>query len=341
MPFWDIFKEKDEDRVKRLQQEASVAALERGEVTPAARHRIEQQVNSPHKFFSSTFSAKEYLLAREAGYEPISQVMGSSFMRVGWNSYNNAYGFGWPSTGELQSLSNAHRKARELAISRMRQEAELLGAHGIIGVHIKVKDFTWSSNVTEFTAVGTAIRIPSNDALKQSKHIPFTSTLSGQEFWQLYESGYWPTGVVMGNCTYYVQADWQTRSATNSFFGSAPNQELMQFSQGFSTARELAVSRLTSEIALMAADGGVDMDVTYSIQPIHVERNRISYMDMLFNFLAMGTAVTSRPDGKARISHKPMMVIDLARNGLRSLEFDDPLEDIGQSNYAADDDELE
>jgi hypothetical protein len=36
-----------------------------------------------------------------------------------------------------------------------------------------------------------------------------------------------------------------------------------------------------------------------------------------------------------------MMVIDLARNGLRSLEFDDPLEDIGQSNYAADDDDLE
>ena len=93
MPFWDIFKEKDEDRVKRLQQEASVAALERGEVTPAARHRIEQQVNSPHKFFSSTFSAKEYLLAREAGYEPISQVMGSSFMRVGWNSYNNIISF--------------------------------------------------------------------------------------------------------------------------------------------------------------------------------------------------------------------------------------------------------
>jgi hypothetical protein len=38
------------------------------------------------------------------------------------------------------------------------------------------------------------------------------------------------------------------------------------------------------------------------------------------------------------------MVIDLGRNNnsLRNLEFDDPLEDIGQSNYAADeDDELE
>ncbi len=336
MPFWDIFKEKDEDRVKREMQEATVLALQNGDVPPAARHRIEQQVNAEHKFFSSTFTAKEYLLAREAGYEPISQVMGSSFMRVGWNSYNNAFGFGWPATGELHKLTDSHRQARILAIDRMRREAELLGAHGIIGVHIKVKDFNWASDVTEFTAVGTAIRIPGNEALSRSKHIPFTSTLSGQEFWQLYESGFWPTGVVMGNCTYYIQADWRTRSATNSFFNNAPNQELMQFSNGFTEARELAVTRITNEIGSLASDGAIDMDVSYTIQPIHVERNRISYMDMLINFLAMGTAVTNRPDGKARINHKPMMVIDLSKGGLRNLEFDDPLEDLATAGFADD-----
>jgi len=340
MPFWDIFKEKDDDRVKRLSQEASVKALEAGDIPPAARHRIEQQVNAEHKFFSSTFSAKEYLLAREAGYEPVSQVMGSSFMRVGWNSMNNAYGFGWPNTGELDSLTNAHRNARELAIMRMRKEAELLGAHGIIGVHIKIKDFTWSSNVTEFTAVGTAIRIPGNDALTKSKHIPFTSTLSGQEFWQLYESGFWPTGVVMGNCSYYIRADWQTRNTTSSWFGGIQNQEVMQFSQGFSTAREMSVSRLTNEIGSLASHGAVDMNVEYSMHPIHVERNRVSYMDMLISFMAMGTAVTNRPDGKARINPKPMMVIDLARGGLRNLEFDDPIGEMAQGGFE-DDDALE
>jgi len=337
LPFWDIFKEKDEDKVRREGHEATVKALEAGDIPPAARHRIEQQVNSPHKFFSSTFSAKEYLLAREAGYEPISQVMGSSFMRVGWNSMNNAYGFGWPSTGELQQLTTAHKQARQLAISRMQKEAEALGAHGIIGVHIKNRDFTWSSDVTEFTAVGTAIRIPGNEALAGKKQMPFTSTLSGQEFWQLYESGFWPTGVVMGNCSYYIRADWQTRSTTSSFFGSIANQEVMQFSQGFSTAREIAVSRLTDEIGKLASHGAVDMDVEYGMHPIHVERNRISYMDMLISFLAMGTAVTNRPDGKARINHKPMMVIDLARNSLRSLEFDDPISNMAEGGF--DDDE--
>jgi hypothetical protein len=71
LPFWDIFREKDVDRVSREHREATVAALEAGDIPPYARHRLEQQVASGSKFFSSTLSAKEYLLAREGGYQPV------------------------------------------------------------------------------------------------------------------------------------------------------------------------------------------------------------------------------------------------------------------------------
>lgn len=329
LPFWDIFKEKDDDRVSREHRETTVAALEAGDIPPYARHRLEQQAASGSSFFSSTLSAKEYLLAREGGYQPVSQVMGSSFMRVAWNPVQDGYVGDLVYTGELLSLTNAHKQARELAIVRMQKEAAVLGADGIIGVHIKRSDFSWAQNITEFTAVGTAIRIPGNANAVGGKHgqLPFTSSLSGQEFWQLYESGYWPAGLVMGNSSYYVRGDWRTNN-TLDMFGGIANQELEQFSNAFSHTRELAVSRLTDEIKRLGAEGAVDMDISHNIRPYELERSEQKSLDIVINFFLMGTAVLLRPDGKSREMAKTRMVLDLAQSGLSNVEFDEPLDEL-------------
>lgn len=344
LPFWDIFKEKDGDRVSREHREATVAALEAGDIPPYARHRLEQQVASGSKFFSSTLSAKEYLLAREGGYQPVSQVMGSSFMRVGWNPVQNGYVGDFVYTGELSSLTHAHKQARELALVRMQKEAAVLGADGIIGVHIKRSDFSWAQNITEFTAVGTAIRIPDHaNAVGKQGQLPFTSSLSGQEFWQLYESGYWPAGLVMGNSSYYVRGDWRTNN-TLDIFGGLANQELEQFSDAFSHTRELAVSRLTDEVRRLGAEGAVDMDISHNIRPFEYEREERKCLDIVINFFLMGTAVLLRPDGKSREMTKTRMVIDLSKSGVKNIEFDEPLAEFagGQGGEEfADDEALE
>jgi len=33
---------------------------------------------------------------------------------------------------------------------------------------------------------------------------PFTSDLSGQDFWTLLQTGYFPQGLVMGTCVYHI-----------------------------------------------------------------------------------------------------------------------------------------
>lgn len=343
MPFW-IFKDKSDDRENRERQEAAVKALENGDIPPLARKRLEEQRDAGHKFFSSTLTTNEYLLAREAGYEPIGQVMGSSFMRVGFGNFRNSLTNSWmtPYSSELTDVTYSYRQARLLAVERLKKEAQILGAHGVIGVHIKVKELDWSGNVTEFTAMGTAIKVPANSELQHIGDGPFTSSLSGQEFWQLYQAGYWPLGLVMGNCTYYSVADWATRSVTGGAFfnGSWINQELTQFTQGFSQARELAVTRLTNEIANLGADGAVDMNINYHIIPVHFERNNTRYMNMVFDFVAMGTAVTKHPDLRSRGANKPLMMIDLKRGGRRDIEFDDLIDEMAQGGFD-DDDELE
>lgn len=345
MPFWDIFKEKDDDRASREHREATVAALQNGEVPPHARRRLENQVASGSNFFSSTLSAKEYLLAREGGYQPLSQVMGSSFMKVAWNPSLDGSVGSFVYTGELKSLTFAHQQACDLALERLQNEAALLGADGVIGVHIKRAEFTWAQNVTEFTAVGTAIRIPGcvKPVTKRKYTLPFTSTLSGQEFWQLYESGYWPAGIVMGNSSYYARGDWRTNNTLDSFGGLA-NQELEQFSHAFSHTRELAVSRLTDEIRSLGAEGAVDMDISHTIRPYESERDEKKCLDLVINFFLIGTAILKRPDGKSREMVKTRMVIDLSKSGVKNVEFDEPLDELAGgsgSEEFADDEALE
>ncbi|BAY20516.1 hypothetical protein NIES2100_02580 [Calothrix sp. NIES-2100] len=230
-------------------------------------HRLKQHKNIHQKsgksFFTSDLSTNEYLLTREAGCEPIGLVMGTSFYKVGF------YGYFWGyrnRTGEVEALTQAQIAVRELAVSRMQAEAAMLGAHGIIGVRLHQRRQVWGIGMVEFTAIGTAIRIPNRPPTNK----PFTSDLSGQEFWQLRQAGYWPKGLVFGACSYYVHSDRTTRalmnnSAWNRLFGQGRrNQELTQFTQGFQDARELALMRLSAEISQLSAQGAVGMHIEKS-----------------------------------------------------------------------------
>jgi uncharacterized protein YbjQ (UPF0145 family) len=137
----------------------------------------------------------------------------------------------------------------------------------------------------------------------------------------------------MGNCSYFVYGDWQTRSATFGFFASLSNQELTQFSDGFGWARRIALDRLRADIAIEGGDGAVDMDVEYKLHRVHYESNNTDYVNLLVDFMAMGTAVIRRPDGKARISHQPLMIMDLSGRTKRELEFDVSMENLAQGGF--------
>ncbi|BAY09431.1 heavy metal-binding domain-containing protein [Calothrix sp. NIES-2098] len=249
----------------------SSISRQNSQVTTAAfnipTHRLKRhkdiQKKSGKSFFTSDLSTNEYLLTREAGCEPLGLVMGTSFYKVGF------YGYFWGyrnQTGEVEALTQAQIAVRELAVSRMQAEAAMLGAHGIIGVRLHQRRQVWGIGMVEFTAIGTAIRIPNRPPTNK----PFTSDLSGQEFWQLRQAGYWPKGLVFGACSYYVHSDRTTRalmnnSAWNRLFGQGRrNQELTQFTQGFQDARELAVMRLSAEISQLEAKGAVGMHIEKS-----------------------------------------------------------------------------
>src|ERR1700733_1287447 len=104
----------------------------------------------------------------------------------------------------MEVLSGAMYHARELAMTRMEEEADDLGADGVVGVRLDIGRYDRGEHLAEFIAIGTAVRHRDGGLHRAPNGRPFTSDLSGQAFWTLLRTGHRPVGMVMGSCVYYV-----------------------------------------------------------------------------------------------------------------------------------------
>jgi uncharacterized protein YbjQ (UPF0145 family) len=286
---------------EQQRQQASLAALEAGGIPIEAQKRLKDQRLQDGSFFTSDLSVNEFLLMREANLRPVSQVMGSSIYHVGWRFID-----WYTPTGELTVVSNAINGARSLALNRMAQEASMLGAHVVAGVRTTMQRYEWSRGLIEFNFVGTAMRF---EGMEQPKVAAITN-LSGQDIWKLYESGYWPLGVVAGTSVFHVVPSWGQR-ASSSWFGWA-NQELTDFTKGLYAARHIATRHLHQGGQHLKAHGVVGTVIEQEEEEVEVSgSNDQERTDMVFTFHAIGTAVVER----AGDHHIPpaKTVIDLRR----------------------------
>src|SRR5438094_2959810 len=207
-----------------------------------ARERIEQMRRG---LFTSDLSVNEFLLVRQAGFDPLGLVVGSSIYHIGIQIA------GWKQSQEMGVLSQAMYEARELAMTRMEEEADQLGADGVVGVRLDIGRYEWGENLAEFIAVGTAVKHQAGELHRAPNGRPFTSDLSGQDFWTLHASGHRPVGMVMGSCVYHVAH--QGMFAAMRQIGQ--NVEMPNFTQALYDARELAMERMQNEAEQLHAEG--------------------------------------------------------------------------------------
>jgi uncharacterized protein YbjQ (UPF0145 family) len=237
-------------------------------------------------FFTSDLSISEFLLVREAGFVPLGLVMGCSVYRVRqvvptYDPYDSRSLLGF----ELTPLTNALYHSRELAMTRMEEEAQVLGADGIIGVRLHVRMHAFAPDIMEFIAIGTAIRHEHGEHYKNAKGMPFTSDLSGQDFWTLIRAGYRPQGLVMGNCVYFIPPE-----AITLFTGDARNMEITHYTHGFYDARELAIERLQAEAEDLGATGVVGVEVEEKEHRFRLT-GQFGFVGELVELFVLGTAV--------------------------------------------------
>jgi uncharacterized protein YbjQ (UPF0145 family) len=178
-----------------------------------------------------------------------------------------------------------------LALIRLEQEAKLIGAHGVIGVRFTRRSYEWGSNLLEYTAIGTAIKLPQMAATAH----PFLSDLSGQEFWTLLQAGYYPAGVVTGYCSYYVALGSNLTQQIQGWWTGGSNQEIRPFTQGLYTARHLAMTRATDMARKQQALGvvGIHVENDRRVSEYETDNPQRKYMDLYVHFAILGTSIIS------------------------------------------------
>ncbi len=245
----------------------------------AARKRLQSMRGGQGRagLFTSDLSVNEFLLVREAGFDPVGLVMGSSIYHIGYQFA------GMFQSQEMTVLTQAMYHARELAMTRMEEEADVLGADGIVGVRLMVNRYAWGESLAEFMAIGTAIRHRQGEHYRTVDNRPFTSDLSGQDFWTLLRAGYRPVSLVMGTCVYHVAK----QGFMQALGQVGRNVEMQNYTQGLYDARELALSRMQAEAESAQAEGIVGAQVS--------ESNH-GWGSHVIEYFAIGTAIRSISD---------------------------------------------
>jgi uncharacterized protein YbjQ (UPF0145 family) len=257
----------------------------------AMRRLAQMRPGQATTLFTSDLSVNEFLLVREAGFRPLGMVLGASVYHVGFQVGK------WNRNQELGTLSQAMYQARELAMARMEAEADVLGADGIVGVRLEIEFKEFDTDLAEFTAVGTAVKADEPGDWRTHTGKPFTSDLSGQDFWTLVQAGYAPLGLVMGTCVYHI-AHQRLRQMLGNI---GQNIEIPQFTEAYYDARELAMSRMQAEAGALRAEG---------IVGVRLLSHPHEWGGHATEFFAIGTAV--KPLRDDHHIGRPQLVVPLA-----------------------------
>ncbi len=114
-------------------------------------------VRSPRLWLSDLSGQDLYLLVR-AGYEPVGLAFGACVYHIAHQGLSTWLGQATQNV-ELGNYTGALYEARELAMTRMQEEARGTGAQGIVAMRIEQASHIWGSHVIEFLAIGTTVAL--------------------------------------------------------------------------------------------------------------------------------------------------------------------------------------
>ncbi|HEX3564686.1 MAG TPA: heavy metal-binding domain-containing protein [Acidimicrobiales bacterium] len=249
-----------------------------GDLPEAARSRLAEGAG-PGGTWTSDLSVSELSAVERCGFTPAGMVVGMTVYQFGLQGYGSQFqggalgsgmggqlymtpgwAGGYQQTYVCQHATYGHMpgynfedlwyergltEAYTIAIDRLREEADLLGAHGVVGVRYQSKRLPLASSapVIEIRMVGTAIRREGSPLLSE----PFTSHLSGQQFAKLMDTGWVPGALVVGVGAIRSYGGCVVGDGTSSgasAFNQYASGEFRQRSDAIQHCRRFAVDRL-------------------------------------------------------------------------------------------------
>jgi uncharacterized protein YbjQ (UPF0145 family) len=260
-------------------------------VPAAARERLARVRSGEAASFSSALGVGEALALREAGFEPLCQVLGTCFYKIGWQALpwgSGSWGGRDFATVELDNQSDAYNEARTRAVDRLREEATLAGADAVLGVDLRRTKRDWATDLVEVVAVGTAVRM-TRHTLDVER--PLLANLSGQDVAKLVRDGIWPVGIVGGSTVVYVVESARQAWRSRGWRSGLRNQELPDYTEGLYDARQRAMRHVTRQAHELHARGVVGVTIDRAQHEREREVNNTTYTDLVIELHVLGTAV--------------------------------------------------
>jgi uncharacterized protein YbjQ (UPF0145 family) len=282
---------RDEDGDR--ERAASLARIEEGGIPPLAAQRL-KALSTEGQLFTSGLSVNEFALLGRLGPQPLAQVMGASVIRTGWQylpalepgnvviggtwyaptstgqalknriteaSWSQVRNYQWhaPVVCELDTLTDAWNLARRRALDRLVEEALLVGADAVVGVHVRRGDRDLGRGTIEYVVSGTAVRNPDSPGTPW----PALTDLSVQDYWRLRSAGHEPVGLMAASVVVFASAARDVR--VSRLRTTHRNQELTELSRAFHAARETVRARLVGQVSDAHAQGTVGVDLSHSV----------------------------------------------------------------------------
>jgi uncharacterized protein YbjQ (UPF0145 family) len=270
------------------------ARIESGGIPVSAEERL-RALGASGSFFTSGLSVNEFALLDRLGPQPLAQVMGASVVRVGWqylpplgpnpmfyvnrpwvganvSAYQAAQRYTEPSWNQLRTykwhnevvceldvLADAWNTARRRALGRLYEEALLIAADAVVGVHLSRSDHDLGKGLIEYMVTGTAIRFPDSTGTMA----PLLTDVSAQEFWKLHTAGHEPVGLVASTAVMFASPARTTRIRRSR--KPAQNRELDELSRAFQAARESVRSALRDQTSYVHGTGAVGVEFEHTV----------------------------------------------------------------------------
>jgi len=241
-----------------------------------------------------------------AGFDVVGEVLGTTVMQIGWAGFRGCGwigGLGGSMFGPPAMVSsssrwsgyapyvNALKQGRNLAMSRMTQEAAALGADGVVGV--RLTDVRMEGNKREFMALGTAVR--SRGGARPAR--PFTTDLGGQDVAKLLSAGWVPAGLAYGISVVIRHDDWRTQSQAARFAG---NVEVSGYTELLTQVRADARREFAAQAARIGGDAALTSGLWSHVWRLEIGEN---HHDHVAECLIAGTVIARFHAGRRPITN--------------------------------------
>jgi uncharacterized protein YbjQ (UPF0145 family) len=300
-------------RPSEEEQRAAEVDLERirdGGIPLGAEERLRRVGAAKTPFFTSDLSAKAYAVAQASGLQPVAQVMGSSVVKHGWQNWRSQTGYyGVVGTDDLPSYSAPWNLSRERAFERLRLEAELAGADGVIGIQMTSGVVSQDPSDVEYVVFGTAVR--ETTLADRSADGPRLSTLSAQDVDKLRRIGAATCGVVGHTAVSLVGLGYPGSMVLNQWRGT--NQELIELTRGVYETRARLMAEVTRQARELGANDLVVTTLRHTVDHREVEQEGSPtqhFFIVTMHLLCTGIALGAHEPHPAPL-RTPVLSIDL------------------------------